>query len=1065
MAEPVQNSPGTDNKTPIPPKPRKHFVVRHSHVIVLEVLASFILLVALAAGAFVWRMMQGPMDMGFARNYVVEALRIPEQGLTPTVGDIVLSWPDLNGPLLLGFKNARIFNAQGKQVLAVDEAALSLSKARLLIGQISPVALIVREPTIKIARTPSGKIVFGMAGLNAERDTYGPFLTREEEDQGLEKILRYIARPGRQHKGLGTLEALKIEGAKLLIEDKTMATSWSLPRMDAYFESDEKGISSQVDIQFPEGASAGGYFKMDIRTPWETKRSEVRAVFKDFDPWFFAQKIPALSQFQQGNALFDGEFTGVMDESYKPLAVSASLASAGGKFLSTTWSKNPVSFEAMNLNASYDAAQGRLKILDSKLTVQDISLEISADLEASPMKISGPVRVSIDQIEQKRFGELWPPFLEGENAKEWLVHKLSEGTFKNVYADIDVLGMQSDEGWFFNVPNVIAGFDIEGMKVDYRPPLFPVTKGKGKGVFNLKNETLDIEIESGKIGALDISKGALAFTRIIEKGMGQADIKVSVKGPLAEGLRYVGQEPVSVKTKFDPDKVKGDAALDVHVQLPTHKDVKIAEVKVEAKGTLDNVFLPGVVKDMSLIGGPLNLQATQSEIAVDGKGEIGGRHARFEYKEFTTAENAPYKYTVKANVSTDGAFRRGIGVNVEDYLEGTAPADITYTEFSDGRADVSVSGDLTPANVFLKPFGYEKKAGQAGKVSLKAFLKDDVPLKIEEMQVSAPDLALSNMTLGFRQKNGETEISKGGIGSFSIGQSKGNMNFTVSDAVNYKINVASSQFDIAPFVNKKPNKEPYDNPPMVIDLAAEKMLGADGKKMGSGKFLIDIDRQGFYNRLDVSTSAGKGAIDLSLSKNENNIRTFRMDAADAGAMLSAFGIYNNVRGGEMKVRGRAKNPGDRNMTGKGSVVNFRVVNAPTLAGLVNALSLPGLLSTLNGQGLVFSKLEADYTWNSKAGGSVLEFEDGRTSGNSIGFTFEGKVNLADSTLNISGTMIPLSDINNIIKSIPLVGDILTGGTGLIAATYTVKGPTEKPSTMVNPLSVLTPGILRRILFE
>ena len=35
----------------------------------------------------------------------------------------------------------------------------------------------------------------------------------------------------------------------------------------------------------------------------------------------------------------------------------------------------------------------------------------------------------------------------------------------------------------------------------------------------------------------------------------------------------------------------------------------------------------------------------------------------------------------------------------------------------------------------------------------------------------------------------------------------------------------------------------------------------------------------------------------------------------------------------------------------------------------------------------------------------------------------------------------------------------------VAATYTIKGPTKDPSVMVNPLSVLTPGILRSIFFE
>lgn len=97
---------------------------------------------------------------------------------------------------------------------------------------------------------------------------------------------------------------------------------------------------------------------------------------------------------------------------------------------------------------------------------------------------------------------------------------------------------------------------------------------------------------------------------------------------------------------------------------------------------------------------------------------------------------------------------------------------------------------------------------------------------------------------------------------------------------------------------------------------------------------------------------------------------------------------------------------------------------------------------------------------------MLVLKDGRTSGNALGLTFDGTFDNAANTLDVTGTIIPLSGVNKIIGEIPLVGDILTGGTGaLIAATYSLRGNSDDPKTSVNPLSVLTPGILRRILFE
>ena len=192
-----------------------------------------------------------------------------------------------------------------------------------------------------------------------------------------------------------------------------------------------------------------------------------------------------------------------------------------------------------------------------------------------------------------------------------------------------------------------------------------------------------------------------------------------------------------------------------------------------------------------------------------------------------------------------------------------------------------------------------------------------------------------------------------------------------------------------------------------------------------------------------------------------------MGSKDAGGVLRAFGVYENIVGGELAIKADpVKGINDRNVRGVAEITNFRVVRAPTLARLLGMLSLPGVLSVLKDEGLGFAKLEAKFDWLYKPSGSILVMKDGRTSGNSVGFTFDGTYNKNKGTIDVEGTMIPLAGVNKVIGNIPLVGDILTGGSGgVFAATYSVKGEAKSPNVFVNPLSVLTPGILRRILFE
>jgi hypothetical protein len=157
------------------------------------------------------------------------------------------------------------------------------------------------------------------------------------------------------------------------------------------------------------------------------------------------------------------------------------------------------------------------------------------------------------------------------------------------------------------------------------------------------------------------------------------------------------------------------------------------------------------------------------------------------------------------------------------------------------------------------------------------------------------------------------------------------------------------------------------------------------------------------------------------------------------------------------------------MKGRMLIENFSVVKAPALAKLINVLSLPGLLNILSQDiGLKFKRMESDITWLNHREGTVLQFRDGSTSGASLGLTFEGEVNMTKDTIAMQGTAVPMSEINGLLANIPMVGKILTGGnkgSGIFAATYTMKGQTADPDVTVNPLSVLTPGILRRILFE
>jgi len=173
-----------------------------------------------------------------------------------------------------------------------------------------------------------------------------------------------------------------------------------------------------------------------------------------------------------------------------------------------------------------------------------------------------------------------------------------------------------------------------------------------------------------------------------------------------------------------------------------------------------------------------------------------------------------------------------------------------------------------------------------------------------------------------------------------------------------------------------------------------------------------------------------------------------------------------MRGGKITIYGVPEG-GDvtGDLFGSARIDNFRVKSAPALAKLLGAMSLNGANDLLRNDGVSFARLESDFEWQFRDQGNFLVMKEGRTSGSSLGLTFDGSVDQAANQMDIRGTIVPVSGVNNIVGNIPLIGNILTGGDALIAATYTMRGPTSDPKVAVNPLSVLAPGFLRKILFE
>ena len=178
---------------------------------------------------------------------------------------------------------------------------------------------------------------------------------------------------------------------------------------------------------------------------------------------------------------------------------------------------------------------------------------------------------------------------------------------------------------------------------------------------------------------------------------------------------------------------------------------------------------------------------------------------------------------------------------------------------------------------------------------------------------------------------------------------------------------------------------------------------------------------------------------------------------NAHHFLRALDVTDSISGGIIQIDLLAQ---DSAFAGEITMQDFAVLEASGAVKFLQALSLTGFLPLLIADGLPFHSLRASATGTE----ALWHLHDLKAYGPGLSMTFDGTLDMAAETITGAGAASPTSILNNILGYIPIFGDILTGsdGGGLVAVNYSVSGSIENPETTVQPLSLLTPGILRNI---
>ena len=258
-----------------------------------------------------------------------------------------------------------------------------------------------------------------------------------------------------------------------------------------------------------------------------------------------------------------------------------------------------------------------------------------------------------------------------------------------------------------------------------------------------------------------------------------------------------------------------------------------------------------------------------------------------------------------------------------------------------------------------------------------------------------------------------------------------------------------------------------------ITLSGQLSGQRDGSGVGNAKFLGMLSVHGkpliteadmkmrFGSREEMITGTGLiggGEASLTFKNSIDSAPQLVIVSENAGRVLSGLKVTDTVRGGKLWLTNIFKDDDFRSYDTTIELAKFRVVEAPRALRAFSVLSLAGLYSLVEGDGTAFQRGHAVL----ETRGPIVKISSMRASGEAVGVTMLGLFDRTTKKIDVSGNLVPVSQISKIIGRLPLLGDLITGidKSGIFVTQFKVTGTSDDMKTSVNPVTSVAPGLIR-----
>ncbi|MFN4016926.1 MAG: DUF3971 domain-containing protein [Reyranella sp.] len=995
------------------------------------------------------RLMAGPIDLDFMKPRIARLIDAPGNDIRPDFDRIYFEWSGLSHPVRLAFTGLRFTNAQDQVIATAPEAALTFEPRSVVQGIFLPTSIAIIRPVIEADVAREGGAL--------QRIMASPAGGAQSEAISI-LVDQLLAEPN--YKSLiGQLDSVVVERADVTIRDLKSGLSWNAPQANAELRRDAAGVSIAANARF---AGHGDPVDLSLSGVYTRDRSRISLVAKvsGFKPWIFADISPDLGILRGVDLALSGRLQIEGTGNGEVKAVAVDISGANGSV--TLPGILPVAHQVRSMHAQFSVDNvehtSKIERVDFDFGAARVIVTGAGHRISDTRHFAG--RAEIRQIPVDRIADYWPlEFAEG--GRRWAITNITAGTI-DVAAEF-AASAPVDHIAELKMDRMAAFLDFGGLTVRYMPNMPEMQDVSGKARY--ENGNLHFDIARGGAVNLEVTGGTIDLIGLDKPAPQMAAIRLPITGSAQDVMRFLARPRLGLpkQTLYDHRRLGGQVAVDVSLSFPLIDALTVAEIDVAAEAQLTAFSLKDVLGDVDLTDATARLKYGNSELSVVGQGKLDGSTVDVTWREMFAAK-APFRrrYDVKGTIPAALVEKAGFP-SIEPYVVGPIGTTLHYQVATNGTGEVGGRFDMKAAKLSVLPLAWGKEAGTdslatvtlklaaGGRIATADFDGRGGGLQVNGQVRFAGDSSVQQISLQ-QVKLGQTDIAvdwrrhAGGIDIAVRGQALELQR--VRDMLHNRNQAAAREPKGAASVSRASTKAQIQLQNVIVKRGSLGYL--------NGRLELVGDR---VASADLTMGGGKGTT-LRIAPVAQG-RTLFFYVADFGQLLSEAGWIDGLVGGYLHIEGKFNDTwADPPLEGTLKMGPYRLQRMTPRRDIGTLNSAIDGLSSAGNALQQFDSLSANLT---KAGDRI-QIRNGRTSGQSIGLTTQGVIDLGNDTARLNGIVVPAFALNNLLSNVPLLGPLLTGGKdgGMFAVSYQLHGPFDDLKTDVNMMSAMAPGALRDV---